>query len=108
VIGGAFGKIVTSFVNDVLMPPIGLLVAGVDFKGLKWTLKEGVGDAPAVTFSYGNFVQTVVDFLIIAFAIFLVVKLMNSLKRKEEAAPPPPPPEDVLLLREIRDALTRR
>lgn len=104
VIGAAFGKIVTSFVNDVLMPPIGLLLGGMDFSYLKVLLKEGVGDVPPVTLNYGIFIQTIVDFLIIAFAIFMVVKAMNSLKRKEEAAPAPPP-ADVQLLTEIRDLL---
>ena len=106
VIGAAFGKIVTSFVNDVLMPPIGLLLGGVDFSDLRVTLKPAVGEDPAVTLNYGMFIQTVVDFTIIAFAIFLVVKTMNSLKRKEEAAPAPPP-ADVQLLTEIRDLLKR-
>lgn len=104
VIGAAFGKIVTSFVNDVLMPPIGLLLGGMDFSYLKVLLKEGVGDVPPVTLNYGIFIQTIVDFLIVAFAIFMVVKAMNSLKRKEEAAPAPPP-ADVQLLTEIRDLL---
>lgn len=104
VIGAAFGKIVTSFVNDVLMPPIGMLLGGVDFSNLKVTLKEAVGEVPAVTLNYGLFVQTVVDFTIVAFAIFLVVKAMNSLKKKEEAAPAAPP-VDVQLLTEIRDLL---
>lgn len=107
VIGAAFGKIVTSFVNDVLMPPIGLLLGGVDFSELRVTLKEAVGEVPAVTVNYGMFIQTVVDFTIIAFAIFMVVKAMNRMKRKEEAAPAPPPPADVQLLTEIRDLLKR-
>lgn len=106
VIGAAFGKIVTSFVNDVLMPPIGLLLGGVDFSDLRVILKSAVGEDPAVTLNYGMFIQTVVDFTIIAFAIFLVVKAMNKLKRKEEAAPAPPPAE-VQLLTEIRDLLKR-
>jgi large conductance mechanosensitive channel len=107
VIGGAFGKIVTSFVNDVLMPPIGLALGGVDFSGLAVTLKAAEGDAPAVLWKYGAFVQTVVDFTIVAFAIFLVVKAMNSMQKKQEAAPAPPPAE-VTLLTEIRDALRSR
>ena len=81
VIGGAFGKIVSSFVKDVLMPPIGLALGGVDFTDLAVTLKAAAGEAEAVTLKYGTFIQTVVDFLIIAFAIFLVVKAMNSLKK---------------------------
>jgi large conductance mechanosensitive channel len=108
VIGGAFGKIVTSFVNDVLMPPIGMLVGGVDFSGIKLTLKEAVGDAAAVTLNIGSFIQTIVDFTIIAFAIFLVVKAMNATKKPEAPAAPPEPPADVKLLTEIRDLLSRR
>lgn len=104
VIGAAFGKIVTSFVNDVLMPPIGMLLGGVDFSSFKVTLKEAVGEVPAVTVNYGLFIQTVVDFVIVAFAIFLVVKAMNSMKKKEAAAPAAPP-ADVQLLTEIRDLL---
>ena len=84
VIGGAFGKIVSSFVADVLMPPIGLALGGVDFTNLAITLQEATGEAEAVLLKYGVFIQTVVDFLIIAFAIFLVVKAMNSLKQEEE------------------------
>jgi large conductance mechanosensitive channel len=107
VIGGAFGKIVSSFVNDVLMPPIGLLVGGVDFADLAITLQEASGDVAAVTVNYGSFVQTVIDFVIIAFAIFMVVKAMNNLKKKEEAAPPAPPKPSAeeKLLTEIRDLL---
>ena len=110
VIGGSFGKIVSSFVNDVLMPPIGMAVGGVDFKDLALTLKEASGDVAAVTLNYGSFIQTVIDFIIIAFAIFMVVKAMNKLKKKEEAAPPPPPPEpstEEKLLTEIRDLLRK-
>ena len=106
VIGAAFGKIVTSFVNDVLMPPIGMLLGGVNFSNLKVTLKEAVGEVPAVTLNYGVFIQTIVDFTIVAFAIFLVIKAMNSMKKKEEAAPAPPP-ADVQLLTEIRDLLKK-
>ena len=108
VIGGAFGKIVSSFVADVLMPPIGLLLGGVDFTDLALTLKEAADEADAVLMSYGVFIQTVVDFLIIAFAIFLVVKAMNSLKKEEpapEPAPEPGPSAEQVLLTEIRDAL---
>jgi large conductance mechanosensitive channel len=107
VIGAAFGKIVTSFVNDVLMPPLGLVIGGVDFSGLAVTLKAAEGDVPAVLWRYGAFIQTIVDFAIIAFAIFLVVKAMNSMQKKQEAAPAAPPPE-VTLLTEIRDELRRR
>ena len=109
VIGGAFGKIVSSFVNDVLMPPIGMLMGGVDFKDLAVVLKEASGDVAAVTLNYGSFIQTVVDFLIIAFAIFMVVKAMNNMKKKEEEAPaaPPKPSNEEVLLTEIRDALKK-
>lgn len=107
VIGGAFGKIVSSFVADVLMPPIGLALGGVDFTDLAVTLKEGVDGADAVMLNYGAFIQSVVDFLIIAFAIFMVVKAMNSMQKTEEEAPakPPEPSKEEVLLTEIRDAL---
>ncbi|MCA9758742.1 MAG: large-conductance mechanosensitive channel protein MscL [Candidatus Eisenbacteria bacterium] len=107
VIGGAFGKIVSSLVNDVIMPPIGLMLGGVDFSNLQIVLKEAVGETAAVTLNYGVFIQTVIDFLIIAFAIFMVVKAMNSAKKKEEAAPaaPPAPSKEEVLLTEIRDIL---
>ena len=110
VIGGAFGKIVSSFVNDVLMPPIGMMMGGVDFSELAVTLQEASGDVAAVTLNYGSFVQTVVDFIIIAFAIFMVVKAMNNMKKKEEAAPPPPPKPSAeeTLLTEIRDLLQKQ
>jgi large conductance mechanosensitive channel len=107
IIGGAFGKIVSSFVSDVLMPPIGMMMGGVDFAELAFTLKEAAGDAAAVTLNYGSFIQTVVDFLIVAFAIFMAIKAMNSMKKKEEEAPaePPKPSAEVALLTEIRDSL---
>ena len=107
VMGGAFGKIVSSFVADVLMPPIGLALGGVDFSDLAITLKAAEGEVAAVTMKYGVFIQTIVDFVIIAFAIFLVVKAMNAVKKKEEEAPPPPPKpsKEEELLTEIRDAL---
>ena len=110
VIGGAFGKIVSSFVGDVLMPPIGLLLGGVDFSDLAVTLKDAAGAAPAVLWSYGKFLQSVVDFVIIAFAIFMLVKGMNTLRKKEEAKPeaPKPPPAEEVLLTEIRDLLKQR
>jgi large conductance mechanosensitive channel len=107
VIGGAFGKIVSSFVDGVLMPPIGLMLGGVDFSQLKITLQEATEEAAAVTLNWGAFTQTVIDFLIIAFAIFLVVRAMNSLKRDEEEAPPAEPSAEVQLLTEIRDNLRR-
>ena len=110
VIGGAFGKIVSSFVADVIMPPIGLLIGGVNFSNLLITIKNATGDAAAVTLNYGKFIQTVVDFIIIAFAIFMVIKGMNSLKKKEEEAPAPPPlpSKEETLLTEIRDVLKQK
>jgi len=109
VIGGAFGKIVASFVSDVLMPPLGLLLGGVNFTELVVVLKEAVGEAEAVTLNYGAFVQNVVDFVIIAFTIFMVIKGINSMKKKEEAAPaaPPEPSKEEQLLTEIRDLLKK-
>ncbi len=110
VIGAAFGKVVSSFVADVIMPPLGMLLGRVNFTELAVTLKAAHGDAAAVTLSYGTFIQTIVDFLIVAFAIFVVVKGMNSLKRKEETAPPlpPAPSKEEALLAEIRDLLKER
>ena len=107
IIGVAFGKIVTSVVTDVVMPPLGLLIGGVDFSGLVITLKEAAGNAPAVVIAYGKFIQTVVDFSIVAFAVFLLVKTLNALKRKAAApAPTPPvPSREEVLLAEIRDIL---
>ena len=91
IIGAAFGKIVSSFVGDVVTPPLGMLIGGVDFSGLTVTLGAATTDSPAVVIRYGKFIQTVVDFTIIAFAIFLGVKGINTLKRREEAAPKEPP-----------------
>ncbi len=110
VIGAAFGKIVSSFVNDVLMPPLGLALGGVDFSDLAVTLKEASGEVAAVTWNYGAFIQTVVDFAIVAFAIFMMIKAMNTLKKKEEAKPaaPPKPSAEEVLLTEIRDLLKSR
>jgi large conductance mechanosensitive channel len=109
VIGGAFGKIVSSFVADVLMPPIGLMLGGVDFGDLAIKLKDAVGETPAVMISYGSFIQTVVDFIIIAFAIFMVVKAMNSMKKPEAPKPKaePVPTAEETLLGEIRDLLKK-
>ena len=104
IIGAAFGKIVSSVVGDVIMPPIGLMLGGMDFSSLAIVLKEAVGEAPAVTLNYGKFIQTVVDFIILAFCIFILIKGMNTLKRKEEEAPAEPPKQEVLLT-EIRDLL---
>ena len=107
IIGAAFGKIVSSFVGDVIMPPIGLLLGGVDFSDLSVTLKAAEGSAPAVVIAYGKFIQTIVDFLIISFAIFMGLKAINTLKRNEAEAPaePPAPTLDQSLLTEIRDLL---
>ena len=110
IIGAAFGKIISSLVADILMPPIGLLIGGVDFKSLKLTLQQAVGDAAAVTLNYGIFIQAIVDFLIVAFAIFLLVKGVNAMRKKQEEAPaaPPAPSAQEVLLREIRDLLSSR
>jgi large conductance mechanosensitive channel len=111
VIGGAFGKIVTSFVNDVIMPPIGVLMGGADFSDLKVVLKAATEEVEAVTLNYGSFINTLVDFIIVAFAIFMVIKGINSTKKKKEAAPPPPPPgptKEETLLTEIRDLLAKK
>jgi len=110
IIGGAFGKNVSSIVGDVLLPPIGLLLGGVDFGSLAVTLKQTAGDAEAVVISYGKFIQTIVDFVIIAFAIFLAVKGLNRLKRKQAEAPaaPPAPSKEEILLAEIRDILREK
>jgi large conductance mechanosensitive channel len=109
IIGTAFGKIVSSFVADVVMPPIGVLLGGVDFSDLGITVKDAAGEAAAVVVAYGKFIQTVIDFAIIAFVIFLVIKVINSLKRKAEAAPeaPPAPTPEQVLLTEIRDLLKK-
>lgn len=109
IVGAAFGKIVSSFVNDVIMPPIGLLIGGVDFNKHTFTLKEASGDVAAVMISYGKFIQTVIDFTIIAFVIFIVIKAINSQKRKEEEpVPPPGPSKEELLLSDIRDILKEK
>ena len=107
IIGAAFGKIVSSFVGDVIMPPIGLLIGGVDFSDLAVTLKAADGATPAVVLAYGKFIQTVLDFIIVAFAIFMGVKAINRLKREEAVAPslPPVPTKEEELLGEIRDLL---
>jgi large conductance mechanosensitive channel len=110
IIGAAFGKIVSSFVTDVVMPPIGVLIGGVDFSKLSFTLLEASANAPAVVISYGKFIQTVVDFTIIAAVIFIVIKGINRLKRKEEAAEaaaPAAPSAQEVLLTEIRDLLKK-
>lgn len=116
VIGGAFGKIVASLVQDVIMPPLGALLGGVDFKQLYLNLSgqtfatlAEAEKAGVPLIKYGAFIQSIVDFTLIALAIFVAVKAINKLKRQEEAAPaePPPTPEDIVLLREIRDALKK-
>jgi len=107
IVGAAFGKIVSSFVADIIMPPIGVAMGGTDFTSLGYVLQEAVGETPAVMMSYGNFVQTIIDFVIVALAIFVAVKVIASLKKKEEEAPsaPPAPSKEEVLLTEIRDLL---
>jgi large conductance mechanosensitive channel len=107
IIGAAFGKIVAAFVSGVMMPPLGLLIGGVDFSELAYVLKPATETAEAVTIQWGAFVQTTIDFLIVAFAVFMVVKAMNNLKKKEEEAPAAPaePTKEEVLLTEIRDLL---
>ena len=110
IIGSAFGKIVTSIVNDIILPPIGLVVGGVNFKDLKLVMKEAVGETPAVTLNYGHFIQVTFDFIIIAFAIFIFIKALNAAKKKEVAVPAPPPTQsnEEILLTEIRDLLKKQ
>lgn len=106
IIGAAFGKIVSSFVADIIMPPVGVVLGGMDFSNLMITLKKATTTTEAVTLNYGSFLNTVIDFVIIAFAIFVVVKQLNKLKKKEEAKPAEIA-EETLLLREIRDSLKK-
>ncbi|WP_419698889.1 large-conductance mechanosensitive channel protein MscL [Mucilaginibacter sp. NFX135] len=112
IIGAAFGKIVTSLVNDVIMPPIGYVTGGIDFKNLKVLLKpaDPANKVAEVAINYGNFINTVIEFLIVAFCIFMVVKAINSLKKPEEAAPvaDPAPTKEETLLTEIRDLLAKK
>ena len=121
IIGAAFGRIVDSMVKDLIMPPIGLLLGNVDFANLMWVLREGVPPGPyltvdaaqkagAVTLNYGLFINNVISFVLVAFAVFLLVRAINRMRRQQEEKPAqaPPPAEDVLLLREIRDSLRRR
>lgn len=114
IIGAAFGKIVTSLVNDIIMPPIGLIMGGINFTGLKFILKQPAVDPltgkpiEALTLNYGSFIQSGIDFIIIAFAIFLFVKIFNSMKRKETEPPPAPPTKEEVLLTEIRDLLAKK
>ncbi|MEH0832921.1 large-conductance mechanosensitive channel protein MscL [Pectobacterium cacticida] len=107
IIGAAFGKIVSSLVSDIIMPPLGLLIGGVDFKQFSLILRDAEGDIPAVVMNYGVFIQNIFDFIIVAFAIFMAIKLMNKLRRKQEDAPdaPPKPSAEEKLLSEIRDLL---
>jgi large conductance mechanosensitive channel len=107
IIGGAFGKIVSSFVADVIMPPIGLLLGNVDFKDLMVPLKYAADGTVAIALRYGAFINTIIDFVIIALAIFVVIKGINRMKKKEEAKPAAPS-EEVVLLREIRDSLKKK
>jgi len=107
IIGAAFGKIVSSFVADIIMPPIGVVLGGMDFSNLMITLKNTTSTTEAITINYGNFLNTVIDFVIIAFAIFIVIKQLNRLKKKEEKKVKKTP-EEVLLLREIRDSLKNK
>ena len=115
IIGGAFGKIVTSLVNDVIMPPIGMIIGGVNFNGLRLVLKSATVDAagvasPEVAINYGAFIQVLFDFIIVAFCIFMMIKGLNSLKKKKEEAPaaPPAPTTEEVLLTEIRDLLKNK
>lgn len=105
ILGGAFGTIVKSLVNDIIMPPIGLLIGGVDFSNIAFTLRAATVDSEAVTINIGLFINAAIAFMIVAWVLFLVVKGMNTLKKKEEAAAPAAPPADVALLSEIRDLL---
>jgi large conductance mechanosensitive channel len=110
IIGGAFGKIVSSFVSDVIMPPIGMFLGGVDFSNLAITIKEGAEGVEPVLLKYGVFINTIIDFIIIAFAIFMVIKALNNMKKKEEEKPaaPPAPSKEEVLLAEIRDELRKK
>jgi large conductance mechanosensitive channel len=111
IIGAAFGKIVSSLVADVVMPPLGVLIGGIDFSHFQLVLREAVApDQPAVTLKYGVFLQAIFDFTIVAIAVFALIKLINTLRRKEEAKPaaPPEPPKQELLLTEIRDLLKQQ
>ncbi|KHN51665.1 large-conductance mechanosensitive channel protein MscL [Pectobacterium fontis] len=107
IIGAAFGKIVSSLVSDIIMPPLGLLIGGVDFKQFSLILRDAQGEIPAVVMNYGTFIQNIFDFIIVAFAIFIAIKLMNKMRRKQEDTPaaPPKPSAEEKLLAEIRDLL---
>lgn len=107
IIGAAIGKVVSSLVSDVIMPPIGVLMGGVDFTDLAYTIQEAAGDVPAVVIKYGAFAQTLIDFLIVAFAIFMIIKIMNKAQRKQEEEPEEAGPSQEELLIEIRDLLKK-
>lgn len=110
IIGAAFGKIVSSLVSDVIMPPLGLLIGGIDFKQFHWVLREAQEGLPAVTLNYGMFLQNIFDFVIVAFAIFIAIKMINKLRRQqaEKPAEPPAPSAEEKLLTEIRDLLKQQ
>jgi len=107
IMGGAFGTIVKSLVDDVIMPPIGLAIGGIDFSKLSWVLKPAEGDKAAVAINYGTFFNACIAFIIVAWVLFMIIKAMNNLKKKEEAAPAAPPKQEVLL-EEIRDLLAKK
>jgi large conductance mechanosensitive channel len=112
IIGGAFGTVVKSLVDDVIMPPIGYVTSGVNFRDLAFQIRPAQGDVPALTLNYGSFINNVITFIIVAWAVFLLVKAMNVAETRlrlgtEPAADAPPPPEDILLLRQIRDELKK-
>lgn len=111
IIGGAFGKIVSSFVNDIVMPLIGVILGGVDFTTLRWVITPAMGENPEVAMLYGQFIQNIVDFVIIAFVIFMMIRMMEKVKKKpvpEAPAAPAEPPADIQLLTEIRDLLKKQ
>jgi large conductance mechanosensitive channel len=108
IMGAAFGKITGTLVNDVLMPPLGMLLGGVDFADKAIVLRAATATDPGVAIKYGLLINTLIDFLIVALAVFVLVKAINSMKKQQEAGPPPAPPEEIVLLREIRDSLQRR
>jgi large conductance mechanosensitive channel len=109
IIGAAFGKVIASFVGDILMPPIGVMLGGVNFVDLGYIIQAAIADKPEVVIAYGKFIQTIIDFIIIALAVFVGVKSMNAMKKKEEAAPKAPaaPAREEVLLEEIRDLLKK-
>lgn len=108
IIGAAIGTLVGSLVKDVIMPPIGLLIGGVDFSAYKIPLAAAVGDKPEVAINIGTFINNIISFLIVSFVIFMLIKMMNSMKAQAAEAPPPPPAPSEVYLKEIRDALTKR